>query len=264
LTNEASSTSLLQLISGAAKFINSTHIHNEDALVSAFVSTVSFSGSTISSINLVGSALEIISSTLEFTEMNVSNITTSNESTFIEVSLESSVSINHTLYSNANSKMFNLLSSEGMISNLTMRKVAGVSYLFEMYDCHNVQITNFNNEDSHSTGESLVLIRKSQNLTLNDLDFSSLNQTLVILRNSHVREIKNVTISLSVSPLIVENSRIEALSESTFAHNGNSNVLRGGALYLLNSDLNISNSSFENNTAESGGAVYFDCSSASL
>jgi predicted outer membrane repeat protein len=264
LSNEVSSTALLQLIFGVANFINLTHIHNQDTLVNAFVSTVSFSRSTISSMDLIDSAIEIISSTLEFTEMSVSNITTLDESTFIETSLESRVSINNATYSNANSKMFNFRSSEGIISNLTMRKVVGVNYLFEMYDCYNFQISNFVFEDSHSTGESLVLIRKSQNLTLSNLDFSNLNQTLMILRRSHLREIKKISIISSISPLIVENSRIQALSDSTFAHNGNANVFRGGALYLLNSDVSISNSSFVNNTAESGGAVYFDCTSASL
>jgi hypothetical protein len=264
LSNEALSTALLQLISGAASFINSTHIHNEDTLVNAFVSTVSFSRSTISSMNLIDSAIEIISSTLEFTEMSVSNITTLDESTFIETSLESRVSINNASYSNANSKMFNFRSSEGIISNLTMRKVVGVSYLFEMYDCNNFQISNFIFEDSHSSGESMILIRESQKINLSNLDFSNLNQTLMILRNSHVREIKNITIISSVNPLIVENSKIEALFDSTFAHNGNANVFRGGALYLLNSDMSIITSSFVNNTAESGGAVYFDCTSAFL
>ena len=47
------------------------------------------------------------------------------------------------------------------------------------------------------------------------------------------------------------------LTNSTFENNGDANILRGGAIYISNSNLTISNTNFTRNKAERGGAIYF-------
>ena len=49
-----------------------------------------------------------------------------------------------------------------------------------------------------------------------------------------------------------------------FDSNGETEELRGGAIAIYNSDVTIQNSTFTSNTAASGGAIYFDCSSTKL
>ena len=49
------------------------------------------------------------------------------------------------------------------------------------------------------------------------------------------------------------------ISDSNFTNNGDSNQRLGGAIYISQSDIAIYNSSFTNNTANEGGAVYFGC-----
>ena len=51
------------------------------------------------------------------------------------------------------------------------------------------------------------------------------------------------------------------MSNSNFTNNGNSSQRLGGAIYIKQSVLTIQNSSFSNNTAIDGGAIYFGCTS---
>ena len=51
------------------------------------------------------------------------------------------------------------------------------------------------------------------------------------------------------------------MSNSNFTKNGNSSQRLGGAIYIKQSVLTIQNSSFSNNTAIDGGAIYFGCTS---
>ena len=51
------------------------------------------------------------------------------------------------------------------------------------------------------------------------------------------------------------------MSNSNFTKNGNSSQRLGGAVYIKQSVLTIQNSSFTNNTAIDGGAIYFGCTS---
>ena len=54
------------------------------------------------------------------------------------------------------------------------------------------------------------------------------------------------------------------MNNVTVRDNGATSKLYGGAINMKNSDIKISNSSFESNTAQTGGAIYFTCTSLAL
>ena len=56
-------------------------------------------------------------------------------------------------------------------------------------------------------------------------------------------------------------SWVQVISNSVFDSNGGSKQKYGGALNIIDSKVVISNSTFSRNTAESGGAINYQCSS---
>lgn len=256
LGNENDSKVLIQLIFGSAKFINLTHIHDQDSVVDSFISSIAFDRSAISSLNLTKNSIRIISSTFEFTEMKVNKISNPLKYQFIDISSETQANISNVEYKDSDSTLFNIRSSEATISNLTMENIKEAHHLFELYDAFNVTISNFTSTNSSSSAESLIIIRKSSNIAMKNFSLDNVEIPTLTIENSHVTEIENFLISHSHTPFEITNSKIESFKGCELMHN--EGRLHGGALYLYNSDATIENSNFMNNTAESGGAIYFD------
>ena len=61
--------------------------------------------------------------------------------------------------------------------------------------------------------------------------------------------------------LLMSKSWVQVVSNSVFDSNGGSKQKYGGALNIIDSKVVISNSTFSRNTAESGGAINYQCSS---
>jgi hypothetical protein len=258
LRDEISSTSLIQLISGSIKFANSSHIHDQDVIVNAFVSTVIFQHSTIYSVVMTDNCIEIVTSAFEFSDMNVTTVSNPGGYQFINVSSESSVSMNNIYYSNSNSILLNLRSSNAVVENLRMENITRANYLFEFYDTHNMELANFTVQNTTSSSKRLASIRKSKNVTLRDLAFENIDQSFFIIEDSHLTKMKNITFDNWVSPFTVNNCLIDSVTDSIFTQNWNSAISEGGALSIFNSNVTIANSIFSNNTAESGGAIHFN------
>jgi predicted outer membrane repeat protein len=263
LKNEKSSLALIQSISGSVKFTNSTYVHDQDAIVHAFVSKITFESSVISSISMNDNTIEIVSSTLEFTEMNIHNISNPGNHEFIDISSESSMQMSNVLYKDSDSILFSLRSSEGVASNVKIENVQKAHNLFEIFDSSSVDISNFTAINSTSTADSLISIEKSRNLRVDSFNLDNIDNPLFIIKDSHFREMNKFNVSEWAIPFIVENTKIDILMDSSFTHNGNTDVF-GGVLNILNSDITISNSTFRLNTAEIGGAIYFDWTSLEL
>jgi hypothetical protein len=194
LRDEISSISLIQLISGSIMFANSSHIHNQDVIVNAFVSTVIFQQSTISSVVMTDNCIEIVTSTFEFSDVNVTAVSNPGGYQFIDVSSESTTSINNVNYSNSNSILFNVRSSNAVVKNLELENITSASRLFEFYDAFNVEFANFTIQNATSSLKQLASIRKSKNVYLHDLAFKNIIQSLFIIQDSHLTEIKNIAI----------------------------------------------------------------------
>jgi hypothetical protein len=264
IQSEASSRALIQLISGSVKVLNFTHVHHQDAIINAFVSTVVFENSTISQINMTVNWIEIVSSSLTFSGMDVTAISNLGQNEFIDISSESSMAISNVMYNDSDSILFNLRSSEATIQNVTIENVQDAHHLFELYDTKNVRMSGFNIFNSSSVSESMVSIKNSDQISVNDFIFDGVEKTILIIEKTFLTEIKNLRISKSFSPVSIKDSTIELLSNSIFMDNTSKNTSVGGALNLYNSDVRIVNSTFANNTAESGGAIHFDWNSMAL
>ena len=75
-----------------------------------------------------------------------------------------------------------------------------------------------------------------------------------------ISNIGGLTINNCSRGLILESTSIGILSNSTISNSGSNNVNYGDAMYILNSNVTITNSTFITNTASEGGAINYDCS----
>jgi predicted outer membrane repeat protein len=262
LRSEPPSELLLQLISASLKVTNSTHIYTQHSLINAFISTVVIENSLISSMELdEHGSIKIISSSLVFSGMTLENITTTTSYAVIDVSADSTLNISDSVYRNSNSLLFNMISSKGSIDGLTMTNITQADSLFLIYSCTDIEIKNFTAVSSSSASESLVSIKQSSGLTFDTFSLTNINQTLITVENSNFNEMKNLNFTNSSKPLVIKNSVINLMSGCYFSQNGNFDIIKGGVIYMHNSELTISTSQFTSNKAQIGGAIHFDCTS---
>jgi hypothetical protein len=263
-SQDVSSGDLMQLVLASIKITNSTHIHHEDALINSFLSTVTIEDSTISDIDISDISIEAVSSTLIFTGMNLQNITNNNNGDFILVSLESNFTFSDIVYKDSNSILFNLRSSDIVASNLMFLNIVDARNLFIIYDSIRASINEMQTINSNSADISLISIRNSNDVSFGDITLDGIDQIVFNIERSFVIEIKNITISNSQKVFLVQDSKIDMIRDSTFSNNGKKTNYKGGAIEMMDSHIYIVNSTFINNTAESGAGIYFDWSSLSL
>jgi hypothetical protein len=249
LTREEPSSNLIQSIFASIKFSNSTQIYNSPSIIKAFLSTVTFEDSSISSIEVVDSSIEIVSSEFNFSNMTVSGVTNQNDHYFIVVSLESQFMIKNTVFKDSTTMLFSHRSSAIDMKNLTFANVTEARYLFELYDSTEATIDTLVTQNSKSTSNSLISIKDSSNVIIKNTKHSSINQTVYSIYRSTITQISNFEIE-STQGIYVEDCTIQNMTSSQFISNAQ-------ALYLYNSDVSIHSSTFTNNTSTVGAAIYF-------
>lgn len=211
LSEETSSPDLIQSIFASIKFTNSTRIYRSPSVVNAFLSTVTFEDSFISSAEVDGVSIEIVSSEFSFSNMTVSNITNFNDNYFIVVSLGSNFIIKNTVFRDSSCMLFSHRSSALDMQNLTFNNVTNVRYLFEIYDSTKATIDALVTQNSKSTSNSLISIKDSSNVVIKNTKHSSINQTVYSIFRSTVTEISDFDI-ISTKGIYVEGSRIQNMS----------------------------------------------------
>ena len=80
------------------------------------------------------------------------------------------------------------------------------------------------------------------------------------ISHSIVDYVRGLRIHHSIKAINILKSNINVIN-GNFTNNGGSFQNKGGAIYIENSVASIQNSTFENNTANNGGAIDLTCSS---
>jgi hypothetical protein len=143
LNREKPSQVLIQSIFGSIKFTNSTHVHNQDAIINAFVSNVVFENSLISSLTVKEKSIVIISSNFEFSGMNVTSISNTGSYELIDVSSDSYMKMTNVSYNHSDSLLFTLKSSGAFVSDVFMNSIKNANNLFEVIGASWVELHNF-------------------------------------------------------------------------------------------------------------------------
>ena len=120
---------LFQLVSASLVIDETTKIHNQISILSAFVSTVSFINSSIYNISFGETCIQGVSSQLSFEDMNITNLTNQGDTDFILVILDSTLKIINLMYSNSNSILFRSRTSSLEISTIGFSNIVGATQL---------------------------------------------------------------------------------------------------------------------------------------
>ena len=82
----------------------------------------------------------------------------------------------------------------------------------------------------------------------------------MLISNTNVTEISTLVMNSVAHGVVVQsNSIISSFHDSLFAKVGSVNVLNGGALDIIDSEVNLSNSKFEQSQAQSGAVISVKC-----
>jgi hypothetical protein len=107
IKNEGTSRPIVKLISGALSVTNSSVIYHQSSLIRGYLSSIKFEDSLISALSLVENSIEIVSSTFEFTNMEVENVNASPLHDFIFISFDSIAKIADVNYHDSTTILFN-------------------------------------------------------------------------------------------------------------------------------------------------------------
>ena len=136
-------------------------------------------------------------------------------------------------------------------------------HLFETFEAYDTQIYDVATNNVSVTDPSVIHFKRSKNLTISGLTFENTSKLVFLIDRSNFTEISNISVKNSGRAIIAENSKITLMTNCTFEKNENFSN-KSGVLDLYNTDIVIKNSTFRENKAEAGAAVYFNCGSKSL
>jgi hypothetical protein len=200
---------------------------------------------------------------LDFVNVSVSQIDTISGKDFILVNFESSLNIRNVDFRDSNTTLLNLRSSKMTANNLTFTNIDNARYLFETYDVNEAEMSQISASQITTSSQSLILLKKSNNLTLSQLEINNIDKIILEVDRSHFKRIISLAFTNSKKAMLVKNSKIELFANSSFGGNGNT-ISKGGAFQMYNSDVTIENATFDNNIAEAGAGIHFDCSSMAM
>jgi len=246
------------------KIQDSSKIYDQDALIDAFSSEVTFQSSTISDLTLSKNCVVIVGSSLELTDMLIEQISNPDNVQFILLSLNSQLLLSNIEYTDSDSILFHSISSSVTSSKLAMTNINDVKYLFSMYDSHDIHLSDLKAFNSSSVSNNLIDIQRSRNMTFKELEFTENNQIVIMIIRSTTVYVLDSNFTNDMEAIKIQHSSAVSIQNSYFVDNGDANSMNGGAVEIFNSVVNITNSVFTNNTAVIGGAVNFDCNSLTM
>ena len=89
------------------------------------------------------------------------------------------------------------------------------------------------------------------------------NWNAFIIKESTIKSISNITISSYLNALYILKSDM-LISDSVFKNCGNKSILKGGAVYSQSSNITFIASLFSNNSATEGAGIYIQYQSKIL
>ena len=150
---------------------------------------------------------------------------------------------------------------EGLSSNLTMtefttNQIQLNQYLLECVEWLDVRLSNFTITNVTTAKDHMINIAKThvelmQGITVNEVEAISMQ-----ILSSTITEIDMCNLT---SGIYVKESSIGIFKNSKISSSGSTSTLYGGALNIQNSNSTMRNMTFENNIAQTGGAIHISC-----
>lgn len=209
--------------------------------------------------------IRVTSSTLELHDTLLTSINDRSSREIFLVNGESKFLTNNLTYENSNTKLVRSLAGEVELNTFSAVNISNFNNLLQFYSCTKVFAGSLKFESLVPSSDQLILIKNSENISIEDFRVSGVKITAISLLGSRVDSLKNLQISNCSKALSISHSHVSLISESRFTNDGVKNgITAGGAILTINSDVEVANTTFENNTAGRAGAIAFDCDSVTL
>ena len=262
LYSVSESSYVFSIILGKLILQNKVQIYDQNSIFETFESTLTTSDLTIFNISDAKSTITASSSLIYFKNVEISRVKTSSSSPFIRVAFDSKLEIDHLRYYNSEVTFLSAYSITVFANNLVYENCTSVdsSSPISFDQSKSLTFSNWTIKNVDAPNSNYILKVSNSNLQVNNASFENLMQPAAYFLKDTISNIVGLTINNCSRGLISESTSIGILSNSTISNSGSNNVNYGGAMYILNSNVTISNSNFMTNSASEGGAINFDCS----
>ena len=249
----------IQCISVAIAVKNNTYISNQLTLIDGYLSEISIEKSAIYGITSDYRIITLISSNLVLNDCVFTDIHSNHVSQILGISFETYAQLSNILVSNSTVKFVGSLSSSVQLTNIHATNMTLKNHLIGFIDCFDVIMHDIYIENTQSEYDFLMLLSNTKTESIINVTISNINTNIIHIPRSTVNLISNFHIYNASQGVQIKSSNISMMQNCSFSYVGSSHVKQGGALYLEDTHININNVKFENNKAESGGAIFMGC-----
>ena len=155
--------------------------------------------------------------------------------------------------------MISLLTSAGYLSGIEVSDVSSTNAIMYIDEGGPFVFSNSDISNSGSIINDPVYIYRSAVKEISNVTMRNIAQTPLHFKTSTFQLVDNLHIQNCTEYVLIERSMISSMQNSSFTQMGGESIKNGGSLYLVRSNMTISNSNFTENTAIDGGAIYFSC-----
>ena len=257
--NIASSNKFFQLIQSSIQIRNQSKFYNGEGIVDSFISNVNITSSQFYNIKIADYCFKITTSNSSVSDSNFYNLTLSDASSLFQASFDSVINFSNASLINSQVSFATVLSAEMYASRVSISNVTSQSAILNLNGATGVVLQNLILNNLNSSSTYLIYLSQSSVASMINITVSNTVNSPLYVYSSNINLIDHFSARYWMQNIFIELSDIESISNSEFVYLGGSNLHKGGAVYIQDSNATISNSKFVNNTAISGGAIYFSC-----
>ena len=249
----------IQCISGTLTITNNTYVTDQPTFINSYLSEMVISNLSVYNITTPSRVIDCVDSELELTDSNITHIYTSSSGDFLSLSFQSNASISNVVFSNSTVELFSVLLSTVSIKNLHMSDIIVNDYLLSFIDSNNVVMQDIMIQNIESTRDYIILVSESSIDNIQNITISDSNVTSMYILKSNVTMMNQIKISNVRQSIHIKQSHIDMFYNSHLSQSGSQQIINGGAMQIENSNMTMTNITFDSNTAQIGGAVSINC-----
>ena len=251
---------LLEVVQASLEITDSSSVYKESLLVSSFLSTITVRNSQLSDISFEMVSLSIVSSTLIMENSTISDVTGISKGANLISANSGTVNVSSLEYSSSNVRLLDAFGSEVNLESLNLTDLVIPNEIISIFYCSSFYLRDVALANV-ILDASFIMLTSSDNIIVEDITLTDLGYIFMELHNSNATKIHNLQVSNGTEVLKVVSSNVQTISNCLLA--SNSKNTSGGAISIDDSEVKIFDSTFRQNSAINGGAIYFHCSSTS-
>lgn len=257
-----------QTILSSLSISNSSLITAQSLFLNSYLSTISISSATLTSITTSSSIFLIISSSFDLVNSSASSIRSSDSSLssfsemLISVTSGSTCLINNLVYMNSSVPMINAENSKISLINVTGQDLNLKEVFLRLDGWEDVEIMNSVIKDINTEDKNLIYISNSKVKKVMNLTVNEVNAVAIVMVGSHWQEFNEIYVADTENGITFIDSEVKMLANSIFMNWNSNDISTGGAISLENSNIDINNVNFQSNSAQKGGAILISCSTS--